>query len=176
MEGGGEGEIGPELELEEEGGGVDLSDYILDNGSSSQCTSHFSTHGLLPPDVGLPQSTYSLPPDVALPHKRKMPKRKQKKFGKGATRGGDRKSGRFDTTVDRLAQGDAATAGDHISSDSAAVVKRLNKKQLQQRLDRNTKTLKSAERKVTSTQKKLLATKEHCKQLARLALERRKDA
>ena len=36
MEGGGEGEIGPELELEEEGGGGDLSDYILDNGSSSQ--------------------------------------------------------------------------------------------------------------------------------------------
>ena len=38
MERGGKGEIGPELELEEEeeGGGVDLSDYILDNGSSSQ--------------------------------------------------------------------------------------------------------------------------------------------
>jgi len=36
MEGGGEGERGPELELEEEGGGVDLSDYILDNGSGSQ--------------------------------------------------------------------------------------------------------------------------------------------
>ncbi len=36
MEGGGEGEIGLELELEEKGGGVDLSDYILDNGSSSQ--------------------------------------------------------------------------------------------------------------------------------------------
>ena len=36
MEGGGEGEIGPELELKEEGGGVDLSDFILDNGSSSQ--------------------------------------------------------------------------------------------------------------------------------------------
>ena len=37
MERGGMGEIGPELELEEEGGGgVDLSDYILDNESSSQ--------------------------------------------------------------------------------------------------------------------------------------------
>ena len=36
MEGGGKGEIGLELELEEERGGVDLSDYILDNGSSSQ--------------------------------------------------------------------------------------------------------------------------------------------
>ncbi len=35
MEGGGKGEIGLELELDEEGGGVDLSDYILDNGSSS---------------------------------------------------------------------------------------------------------------------------------------------
>jgi hypothetical protein len=58
----------------------------------------------------------------------------------------------------------------------------LNKKQLQQRLDRNTKKLdrnpkklKCAEKKVTATQKKLLTTKEHCKQLASLALERRKD-
>ena len=58
----------------------------------------------------------------------------------------------------------------------------MNKKQLQQRLDRNTKKLdrntkklKYAEKKVTATQKKLLTTKEHCKQLASRALERRKD-
>jgi hypothetical protein len=58
---------------------------------------------------------------------------------------------------------------------ACVVVKRLSKKQLQQRLDRNTKKLKCAEKKVTATQKKLLTTKEHCKQLASLALERQKE-
>jgi hypothetical protein len=57
---------------------------------------------------------------------------------------------------------------------ACVVVKRLNKKQLQQRLDRNTKKLKCAEKKVTATQKKLLTAKEQCEQLACLALERQK--
>ena len=108
-------------------------------------------------------------PDDALPHKRKMPKRK-KKFGKGAIRGGNCKSGRSDTAdqhVQPAVPRDLAAA--------CVVVKRLSKKQLQQRLDRNTKKLKCAEKKVTATQKKLLTTKEHCKQLASLALERQKE-
>ena len=74
MEGGGEEEIGPELELEEEGGGGELFDFMLDNDiTKSKCASSNHTHGSLPPDIALPQSTYSSPPDVALPHKRKMP-------------------------------------------------------------------------------------------------------
>jgi hypothetical protein len=52
----------------------------------------------------------------------------------------------------------------------------LNKKQLQQRLDCNTKKLKCAEKKVMATQKKLLTAKEHCKQFASLAQERQKDS
>ena len=115
-----------------------------------------------------------------LPHKRMMPKRKRK-FGKGATRGGDQNSSRSDTTpVERHAElavpGYAATASDRVSSDSAAVVKRLNKKQLQIRLSCNTNKLKCAEKLVRTTQKKLVTTKEHYKQLASLAQEKRKDS
>jgi hypothetical protein len=66
--------------------------------------------------------------------------------------------------------------GDAVSSDSVIVVKHLNKKQLQQRLDCNTEKLKCAEKKVMATQEKLLTTKEHCKQLASLAQERQKDS
>ena len=177
MEGGGEGEKDPELELLEEGGG---GDFMLDNDNTkSQCASNNHTYGSPPLDVALPQPTHGSPPDVVLPHNRKMPKRKSK-FGKGATRGGDRKSSRSDTTVERHAElavpAYATAAGDPVISDSVAAVKRLNKRQLQQRLNRSTKKLKCAERKVTSTRKKLLTTKEHCKQLARLASERRKDA
>ncbi len=74
MEGGEEGEIGPELELEEEGGGGDLFDFMLDNDiTKSICVSSNHTHGSLPPDIALPQPTCSLPHDVALSHKRKMP-------------------------------------------------------------------------------------------------------
>jgi hypothetical protein len=51
----------------------------------------------------------------------------------------------------------------------------MNKKQLQQRLDCNNKKLKCAEKKVTATRKKLIAAQAHCKQLASLALEQRKD-
>ncbi len=99
-----------------------------------------------------------------------MPKRKQK-FGKGARRGGNCKSGWSDT-ADRHAE--PAVPGDVAAA--CVVVKRLNKKQLQQRLDcNNTKKLKCAEKKVTATQKKLLTAKEHCKQLASLALEQQKD-
>ena len=101
----------------------------------------------------------------------------KQKFGKGARRGGNRKSGRLDTADQRV---EPAVPGD--AADASVVVKRLNKKQLQQRLDRNTKKLdrnpkklKCAEKKVTATQKKLLTTKEHCKQLASLALEQQKD-
>ena len=64
-----------------------------------------------------------------------------------------------------------AAAGDAVSSDSVVVVKRLNKKQLQQRLDCNTKKLKCAEKKVMATRKKLLTAKELCKQFASLAQE-----
>jgi len=117
-----------------------MVDYDI---TKSQCESNNHTHGSLPPAI-------ALPPDVALFHKRKMPKRKSK-FGKGATRGGNRKSGRSET-VDQHAE-PAAAAGDAVSSDSAVVVKCLNKKQLQQRLDRNTKKLKCAEKKMMANRK-----------------------
>ena len=46
MEGEGEGEIGPELELEEEGVGGDLFDLMLDNDiTKSKCASSNHTHG-----------------------------------------------------------------------------------------------------------------------------------
>jgi hypothetical protein len=108
-----------------------------------------------------------------------MPKRKSK-FGKGKTRGGNRKSSWSVTTVEWHAEpavpAYAIAAGDSVISDSVAAVKRFNKRQLQQRLNRSTKKLKCAERKVTLTRKKLLTTKENCKHLARLASERWKDA
>ena len=66
--------------------------------------------------------------------------------------------------------------GDAVSSDSVVVVKHLNKKQLQQRLDCNTKKLKCAEKKVTATRKKLFTAKEHCKQFASFAQEQQKDS
>ena len=168
MEGGGEGEKDPELELLEEGGRVDL---MLDNDNTeSHCASNNHTYGLPPLGVAMPQPTHGSPPDVVLPHNRKMPKRKSK-FGKGATRGGNQKSSLSDTTVERQAELAvpvyATAAGDPVFSDLVAAVKRLNKRQLQQRLNRSTKKLKYAERKVTLTQKKLLTTNEHCKQLAR---------
>ena len=66
--------------------GVDLLECILDNDNTIGQSS--SINFLQPTDDALP--------DVALPQKRKMPNNK-KKFGKGARRGGDRKSGRSDT-------------------------------------------------------------------------------
>ncbi len=148
--------------LEEGGEG----DFLLDNDDiKCQYASNNHSYGsLVPPDITLPQPTHGSPPDVVLPHQRMMPKRKRK-FGKGATRGGDQKSSRSDATVEWHAElavpGYVAAANDPVISDSSAAVKRLNKKQLQQRLDRSTKRLKCAERKVTSTRKKLLTTKEH---------------
>ena len=150
-----------EGEKEVEEGGLGL----VDDNSICQCAS-----------INLPQPTDDSPPDVLLPHKRTMPKIKQK-FGKGARRGGNRKSGWSDT-VDRH----VAPAVPRDAAPACVVVKRLTKKQLQQKLDRNTKKLHCAEKKVTATQrkvtanqKKLLTTKEHCKQLASLAREQRKE-
>lgn len=178
MEGGGEGEKDPELELLEEGGG----DLMFDNDNTkSQCISNNHTYGSPPLNVALPQPTDGSPPDVILPHNhnRKMPKRKSK-FGKSATRGGNRKSSRSVTTVEWHAEpavpAYVIAAGDPVISDSVAAVKWLHKRKLQQRLNHSTKKLKCAERKVTSTQKKLLTTKENCKQLARLASKQWKDA
>ncbi len=46
LEGEGEGEIGPELELEEEGVGGDLFDLMLDNDiTKGKCASSNHTHG-----------------------------------------------------------------------------------------------------------------------------------
>jgi hypothetical protein len=158
MEGRLEVEIGStELVLKEEGVGVDLFERMVDNDNTIGQSS----------SINVQQPTDDALPDV--PHKRKMPKKK-KKFGKGARRGGNRKSGRSDTADQHV---EPAVPGDAVAA--CVVVKRLNKKQLQQRLDRNTKKLQFAEKKVTATQKKLLTTKEHCKQLASLALERRKE-
>ena len=172
MEGGGEGDKDPELEWLEKGGGVD---FMLDyDNIESQCASNNHHYGSPPLEVALPQPTHGLPPDVVLPHNRQMPKRKSK-FGKGTTRGGNQKSSQSDTTVERHAElavpAYPTAAGDPVFSDSVAAVKWLNKRQLQQRLNCSTKKLKCAERKVTLTRKKLLTTKEHCKQLARLASE-----
>jgi hypothetical protein len=54
--------------------------------------------------------------------------------------------------------------------------KRMNKRQLLQKWNRLDMKLNCAEKNVTATQKKLIATKAHCEMLASLAKERRKDS
>ncbi len=49
------------------------------------------------------------------------------------------------------------------------------KKQLQQAFNCNNKKFKCAEKMVTATRKKLITAKAHCKMLASLALQQRKD-
>jgi hypothetical protein len=108
--------------------------------------------------------------------KRKMPKRKRK-FGKGARRGGDRKTSQSGTG-DQLvfaAEGDATADIQATVSATSVAVKQMNRKQLHRSLDWTTKKLKCAEMKEAKTVKKLTAAKAQCIVLAKLAQERRKE-
>jgi hypothetical protein len=158
--------------------------FKLNGSNKCQCGKTNGTHHLPPSSLASPPPGASPQSESgALNHqideqvlvKRKMPKRKRK-FGKGATRGGDQKSCWSDR-VDQHAvpvPKNPATADGHVNTDSV-IVKLMNKKQLQQRLNCNNNKLMNAEKKVTATQQKLIAAKAHCKLLASLALEQCKD-
>ncbi len=108
--------------------------------------------------------------------KRKMPKRKRK-FGKGATRGGDRKSCQSGTRDPLVfaAKGDAAANIQATVSATSVAVKPMNRKQLHRSLNWTTKKLKCAEKKEATTAKKLTATKAQCTVLAKFAQEWQKE-
>jgi hypothetical protein len=108
--------------------------------------------------------------------KKKMPKRKRK-FGKGATRGGNQKS-RQSGTVDQLvfaAEGGAAADIQATVSATSVAIKPMNRKQLKSSLDWTTKKLKCAEKNEATTAKKLTAAKALCTVLAKLAQEQQKE-
>ena len=89
--------------------------------------------------------------------KRKMPKRKRK-FGRGATRSGDQKSSR-PNIVYQHAVPVPRNDNDNDNNDSVHA-KRMNKKQLRQKLKRINKKLKCAEKTVTATRKSPCQTDE----------------
>ncbi len=105
-----------------------------------------------------------------------MPKRKRK-FGKGATRGGDQKSCQSGTSDPLVfaAKGNATANIQATVSVTSVAVKPMNRKQLHRSLDWTTKKLKCAEKKEATTAKKLTAAKAQCTVLAKLTQERRKE-
>ena len=106
-------------------------------------------------------------PEQVLYVKRKMPKRKRK-FGRGATRGGDQKSSRPNIVYQHAVP--VPCNDDDNGSTHLVHAKWTNKKQLWQKLNRIDKKLKCTEKTVTATRKKMIATKAYCKMLASLAL------
>jgi hypothetical protein len=111
--------------------------------------------------------------------KKRMPKRKHK-FGKGAKRGGNRKScwcvesaAPVDPTAIALVDPTALAA---MERPTAIPVKRMNKKQLHRSLHCTMKKLGCVEKKVETTSKKLTASKAQCTLLAKLAQDRRKES
>ena len=111
--------------------------------------------------------------------RKKMPKRKHK-FGKGAKRGGDRKSCRHvlptalvDPTAIALVDPTALVARERLTP---IPVKQMNKKQLHRSLHCTTKKLVCAKKKAVTTSKKLTASKAQCTILAKLAQDRRKES
>ena len=84
--------------------------------------------------------------------KRKMPKRKHK-FGKGAKRGGDRKSC-WEVDATALVDPTALVARERPTT-TAVPVKRMNKNQLHRSLHSTMKKLICAKKKATTTAKKL---------------------
>ncbi len=108
--------------------------------------------------------------------KRKMPKRKRK-FGKGATRGGDQKSCQSGTRDPLVfaAEGDATADIQATVSATSVTVKPMKRTQLHRSLDWTTKKLKCAEKKEATTMKRLTAAKAQCTVLAKLAQERQKE-
>jgi len=90
--------------------------------------------------------------------KKKMPKRKHK-FGKGAKRGGDRKSCRSVDPTALLVDPTALVAMERPTATAAVPVKRMNNKQLHRSLSCTTKKLICAKKKATTTAKKLSAAK-----------------
>ena len=117
--------------------------------------------------------------EAIAPVRKKMPKRKHK-FGKGAKRGGDRKSCRHvlptalvHCTAIALVDPTALVARER---PTAIPVKRMNKKQLHWSLHCTTKKLVCAKKKVVTTSKKLTASKAKCTILAKLAQDRCKES
>ena len=117
---------------------------------------------------------YDLGVNMHLPvERKKMPKRKHK-FGKGAKRGGNRKSCR---KVDATALVDpTALVARERPTTTAVPVKRMNKKQLHRSLHHTTKKLICAKTKATTTAKKLSAAKAQCTIIAKIAQDRCKES
>ena len=107
--------------------------------------------------------------------KKKMPKRKHK-FGKGAKRGGDRKSCRPVDPTALLVDPTALVAMERPTATAAVPVKRMNNKQLHCSLTCTMKKLICAKKKATATAKKLSAAKAQCTTLAKIARDRRKES
>ena len=108
-------------------------------------------------------------PEQVLYVKRKMPKRKRK-FGRGATRGGDQKSSRPNIVYQHAVP--VPHNDDDNNSTQLVHAKWMNTKQLRQKLNRIGKKIKCAEKTVTATRKKLIAAEAYCKMLASLSLGR----
>ena len=164
--------VGVEMEAEEMG--QDLSDVNLavNNDQDFNATT--------PVDVDQVEDYLAVDKHLPVKSKRKMPKRK-KKFGKGAKRGGDRKSCRqvdpsalVDPTA--LVNPTALVAMERPTATAAVPVKRMNKKQLHRSLHCTTKKLICAKKKATTTAKKLSAAKAQCTTLAKIARDRRKES
>jgi hypothetical protein len=105
-----------------------------------------------------------------------MPKRKRK-FGKGATRGGDQESCQSGTRDPLVfaAKCDAAANIQATVSATSVAVKPMNRKHLHHSLDWTTRKLKCTEKKEVTTAKKLTAAKAQCTVLAKLVQEWRKE-
>ena len=102
-----------------------------------------------------------------------MPKRKHK-FGKGARRGGNRKSCRQVDPTPLVAR--ERPAADLDTSPIFIPVKRMNEKQRHWSLHCTKKKLVCAKKKAVTTSKKLTAAKAQCTILAKLAQDRRKES
>ena len=111
--------------------------------------------------------------DKHLPVKKTMPKRKHK-FGKGARRGGNRKSCRQVDPTPLVAR--ERPAADLDTSPIFIPVKRMNEKQRHWSLHCTKKKLVCAKKKAVTTSKKLTAAKAQCTILAKLAQDRRKES
>ena len=117
--------------------------------------------------------------EAIAPVRKKMPKRKHK-FGKGAKRGGDRKSCRHvlptalvHCTAIALVDPTALVARER---PTPIPVKQMNKKQLHRSLHCTTKKLVCAKKKDVTTSKKLTASEAQCTILTKLAQDRPKES
>lgn len=110
-------------------------------------------------------------PTLPVTNKR-MPKT-SKKFGRGKTRGGDRKGARA-TRVPQVVTTEVIGSNPPSSSNTSVPKKKITKLQLSKQLTKSMNKRKQSEEKAERAQKKLAIATANCKTLAALAQERRK--